>query len=824
MKVRELLVSAIVVMLLVASCAGTRSAGVVCQGTIEPTGRGQVGATQAALPDALAELEGLSPPEDVSSADWNELTAALAAELKRLYGGNGPGRLAAAAPQGTVNKVRDLTMSAEGDQWRLEWSYLNVGDYDQNGEVNASDLTPLGVNFKKSGPFDWDSSLSVVDGDGNGMINISDITPIGQNYKASLKSYAVEWAPAVDGPWTAAGHEVAVPAPDPASARISFSELVDLPAEAEYVRVVPRDTAGNAGSESYVNDSMLVVRAIEGPATVYDNATATYSVAASGATGITYSWSAIQSTSGVVSPADAPSVVFTPADVSTDTNAWIVVTVEADGDQSVQLGKEITIVDTGGPDEYVASGTVTLSGGDPLEDVSVEISDLDGALGWALTDEEGYWGFAHLSDGTYTATPELDGYTFDPASREFEISGSNVSELDFAATSTQTTVTWRDWNSVNHNHLCNRQSTHVGPKYEKDIKVFKEFSQYRYFNGLVLDSENSIYLTAMADTGNILVKLDCMGNIIWERDYDHQGFPAIGPNGMVYIYGIEYIDNNDVIGVVDQSGELKYVSDLDNFTDTLTIAPDGTLYSYRWTDDRFWRFDSECQSMYQLPVDVGDGSNERPATVSLDGHVYLNVEGEDGNPSRMICFDNQGNLIWDALFPEGESSYINYSSPLQIRNDGSLYIAKRRNLYGINPENGEVLWSEQLRESYTFDPWPSNDNDGFAVTAAGRIILVEGHLFCFSVTSECEWVWDMPFGLSPVPPTIGAHGTIFLLDREYLYCLPDNFDPDDPFNNEPNYIIELPDDGISEYIGPPAVGSDNRLYFYKGERLFVVGN
>ncbi|MEZ5337423.1 MAG: hypothetical protein R3F46_04085 [bacterium] len=65
----------------------------------------------------------------------------------------------------------------------LEWWYNNPADYDQNGEVGISDLTPLGINLNKdaSGATFMDS-LSVVDGDKNGLITLADITPIGVNF------------------------------------------------------------------------------------------------------------------------------------------------------------------------------------------------------------------------------------------------------------------------------------------------------------------------------------------------------------------------------------------------------------------------------------------------------------------------------------------------------------------------------------------------------------------------------------------------------------------------------------------------------------------
>jgi PKD repeat protein len=69
------------------------------------------------------------------------------------------------------------------------WYYQSPGDYDQNGETNISDLTPLGANFGTAGPFDYKDSISCVDGDENGAINISDITPIGAHFGRRVDRY-----------------------------------------------------------------------------------------------------------------------------------------------------------------------------------------------------------------------------------------------------------------------------------------------------------------------------------------------------------------------------------------------------------------------------------------------------------------------------------------------------------------------------------------------------------------------------------------------------------------------------------------------------------
>ncbi len=96
-------------------------------------------------------------------------------------------RTASKAPTGPGSRS-DIS-HAHNTTFGLFWHYYNQGDYDQNGEVNISDLTPLGINLKQVGPFGPATILGLVDGDANGEINLADITPIGANFGASVSSY-----------------------------------------------------------------------------------------------------------------------------------------------------------------------------------------------------------------------------------------------------------------------------------------------------------------------------------------------------------------------------------------------------------------------------------------------------------------------------------------------------------------------------------------------------------------------------------------------------------------------------------------------------------
>ena len=140
----------------------------------------------------------------------------LAAEFARL--GIDPGKVAAQAPTGGDNAVFDLrvelsdTDGPDGMPPLIELSFTErlLGDYDQNGEVNIADLTPLGLHFAApvsyadpqahgglsywpagepdgGGAANW--RLARIDGDANGELNIADLTPLALHWNQRLDGY-----------------------------------------------------------------------------------------------------------------------------------------------------------------------------------------------------------------------------------------------------------------------------------------------------------------------------------------------------------------------------------------------------------------------------------------------------------------------------------------------------------------------------------------------------------------------------------------------------------------------------------------------------------
>lgn len=103
------------------------------------------------------------------------------------------GRVASKAPSGSGNAVDDLIIvSQTGLSADLQWTEHHVGDYDNNGEVNIADMTPLGLFFNETVATSDDQDFArMVDGDGNGEVNLADLTPIGSNYGSTISGYIV---------------------------------------------------------------------------------------------------------------------------------------------------------------------------------------------------------------------------------------------------------------------------------------------------------------------------------------------------------------------------------------------------------------------------------------------------------------------------------------------------------------------------------------------------------------------------------------------------------------------------------------------------------
>ena len=211
-------------------------------------GKRQSSSTVPLLPQAETETpvgSGTQVPAFENQAD-QDLAARLESRLKEALAEQDT-KTASVPPTGNINLIADLNYASDDKGHRLIWQYRNCADYDQNGTVGISDITPLVAHF---GETREDNPLvNVLDGDLDGAVGIGDVTAIAQHYGNNVSAYIIESAVVEEGYYT----EVGVVDFDAATGGdAGWKEfLFALPLDqALWYRVVPVDESGVRGIAS----------------------------------------------------------------------------------------------------------------------------------------------------------------------------------------------------------------------------------------------------------------------------------------------------------------------------------------------------------------------------------------------------------------------------------------------------------------------------------------------------------------------------------------------------------------------------------------------
>ncbi len=536
-KVLLALVAALATVMLLAGCGSHRVAPSIQT------------ASDVSLDDALAELDALETPDGMDEALWVALKDALGEALHEQWGAStsrsgvscefvgspgletdsprGMGKLISTPPTGEANRVNDLAIRDNGDgTFTLSWHYRNLGDYDQNGTVGISDITPLAMHYGESyEPTDVNCLLAVIDGSGNGRIGIEDITPIAMNFAVEVHHYAIEGAAEEAGAYELVS-EIAQDA-GTGEGRLEYSAIIESPA-ALWHRVVPIDSEGAPGepSNAVLRPSNEPIIYEVSPTEGYQHEEYTFSATVTGAETLEYAW---------------------------DFGGG------AEPDTSSDSSPTVTLTDAG---EYAATLTVTNAYGDASFPFTLTVSERDM---WAHT-----WGGGSSEEAEGVAVDEegniyVLGYT--------ESFGAGTQDSLVLKYSPEGQLLWaRTWGGQYFEYPCGiavlnggniivgGHTTSFGAgaddifilKYDPEGNLLMQktwgTADYERVADMAVDEEDNIYFAGYWTTfggsnrDGIVVKFTCDVDALWAikwdvTDEDRGGSVAVNIAGDVYSGG-----------------------------------------------------------------------------------------------------------------------------------------------------------------------------------------------------------------------------------------------------------------------------------------------
>ncbi len=238
----------IIFALILFSCGGHNKARVGGAGDSGTNNSGAavpavISAHAQTLGDALAQLDALPVPAGVKPEVFMQLKDALREALRA----KATSKVTSTPPTGDANRVNDLAIADNGDgTYSLTWHYRNLGDYNQDGTVGVSDITPLAIHYNETA----NPSNEWVDGSGNGKIDISDVTPIAMNFAIQVDHYAIEASDTIDSGFTPLAM-CQLPTADNLS-RLSIPYSLGATPAYTFWRVAPVDASGAQGDYSNV--------------------------------------------------------------------------------------------------------------------------------------------------------------------------------------------------------------------------------------------------------------------------------------------------------------------------------------------------------------------------------------------------------------------------------------------------------------------------------------------------------------------------------------------------------------------------------------------
>lgn len=423
----------------------------------------------------------------------------------------------------------------------------------------------------------------------------------------------------------------------------------------------------------------LVVGSITGAATITENTTVTFSITASGDTGITYLWACDPSSAGTFTAATAATTDFEPALVTADTVVTIQVTVNSDN---------------AGPE--VATLTVTVT------DVPVI------ANGWAAT-----WGgtdaefcediFTGVSGNVFAVGSFYGTSDFDPGGGVADLTSNGSGDAYLTSFDTDGNFNWA--------------VTWGGTGYDSGKSVIEDAAGNIYVGGIFEDTvdfnpgagvENS---TSNGFTDCFVCMFDAAGNFLWVGTW--------GDTQMDNVYSVQ-VDTSDSVYVV---GGFQGTADFDPGSGTENLTSQG-LYDcflsklnpsgiFQWALAWGGTANDFCHDLILNGTDDIWCAGEFRDTVDFDPGAGVDTFGSNGNGDAfLVMFDSTGTYQWVQTFGGLELDAAHW---VELDTSGNIYV------------------SGWFRDIVDFDPSASSEQR----TSAGQ---TDAFISMFDSTGVFQWV------------------------------------------------------------------------------------
>jgi len=286
--------------------------------------------------------------------------------------------------------------------------------------------------------------------------------------------------------------------------------------------------------------------------------------------------------------------------------------------------------------------------------------------------------------------------------------------------------------------------------------------------------------------------------LLWQLPLNNSslGFPAVGPDGTIYV-----MQN----GYPAYTFSALHPDGSTNWQITLTaVAPGGVNVPVVGSDGNLYVFAAVSSgNSYLYALNLADGStNWGFAGDTASQYSFCLIPALDTNGTVYFCTGSgtvdavtNGVLEWSALSDAG----LAYGEPV-VGADGTIYVFANDSplqFYALNPD-GSLKWSTNYPGAY-FPQYPP------ALAENGTIYFSGGPYFCAVNPADGSLEWELPAtnflyqSFEYENPEVGPNGTIYI--ETYAY--------------NTNFLFALTPNGTVEWIFPLPQNSGNSLALHE---------